>query len=170
MRRQSIPPVGRFERSPFTQALLDRIIAAEENEVLPYAELSKIAGDDVQNGARRLLYSARMIALESHGIATDAVINVGVKRLDDAGAVAVASSVPKRVHRAVRRGERYIETVDPTGLDAAEQGRLSVARLHLGILNVFSRPRTFTALQAAANKAKLPRLEDIAKTTLALFK
>ena len=170
MTLQSIPPVARFERSPLTQALLDRITSAEENEVVPYVELSGIAGDDVQNGARGLLDTARSIALKSHGVATDAVVNVGIKRLDDAGAIAVASSVPNRIHRAVRRGERYIETVDPTELDTAEQGRLSIARLHLGILNVSSRPRTYTALQKAAAKAKLPRLEDIAKTTLALFK
>ena len=170
MSLRPIPPLARFERSPITQALLDRVIVAKENEVVGYAELSEIAGDDVQNGARGLLRSAREIALKSHGIATDAVTNVGIKRLDDAGAIAVAASMPMRIHRTVRRGERYMETVDPTELCTVEQERLVVTRLHLGILNLFSLPRTYTALQAAAGKAKLPRLEEIAETTLALFK
>lgn len=170
MTRRSIPPIARFERSPMTQICLDQILDAKPNDVLTYAALSEMVGDDVQHELRATLYSARKIALASYSVATGVVVGIGIKILDEAGAVALASVVPKRIYKTAGRGELLLASVgDPSVLDPDDLEQMSIVRLQLGIHKLFGRPQAYVQMRGALRRAKLPKLKEIAATTLALF-
>jgi hypothetical protein len=164
-----IPPLARFERSPITELLLARIRSMESGETVPYAELNEIAGDDVQNGVRHLLASARKIALRE-GIAVAAVTEVGMKRLDSKGALDVGGDhTTKRVRRQLKTGLRILATADPERLGVSDRRRLDMYRVHLGTLRLFTAPKMERKFIAAAEDASLPTMREIGEKAASLF-
>jgi hypothetical protein len=169
MTRQAVPPLSRFERSPITQWLLDRIEIAEVDEVIPYVELSEIAQDDVQNGARHLLLSARRIALTQHHIPTDAVVNVGIKRLSEEGAVDAGGAVTKHIKRSAVKGQRILATVKrPKELPEEYRQRYDVMRIQLSLSRLFAGHHAAAQLGKMKERGQL-NTHDIAKKSLAVF-
>lgn len=162
------PPLARFDRSPFTQALLERLLAAHADApvVVSYSELSRIAGEDVQSSTgRHMLYSARQILLRDHRIATDAVVNVGVKVLADDGAVAVATSAIRRVRGVARRGLRTLAAVrDPGELPEPARQQHLVTRL---VLSVVRRTTDRTVQRRIASSGAAP--QEVRKRLLRAF-
>lgn len=167
--KTSIPPLSRFERSPATQALVDRLLESQPDDVISYRELSAIARDDVQNGARHLLQSARRILLREHDVATDAVVDVGIKRLTDAGAVDITVATTRHIKRTASKGQRVLGTVDRGKLDTARLRQMEMNQLQLAMCRVFTSRRAEKQLAAVAEKAALPSTKDLARRTLALF-
>lgn len=91
------------EMSVDTTLLYQRIKTLARDEVVPYAELSKIIGREVTDKARANLQSARRRALKEDSIVTEAVFGVGIKRMTD---VSIVEHTGDQVRRKIRRASK----------------------------------------------------------------
>lgn len=138
--RQSIPPLARFEESPVRRQLMEVLRGVKVGQVISYSRLSAEAGEDVQRKARHLLDSARA-ALRREGILFDAVTNVGLKRLDDVGAVAVAEGQSRRSERADRRASEALKIANYENLSDVDRRRWDRVSIIVGARRLFSGKR-----------------------------
>lgn len=118
---------------------IERILSAlPVNEIATYAVMSAAIGRDVQNDARHLLNSAitrRLRDGEVYGV----VINVGMKRLDDAGIVGTGALTAKRIRNLSRKGlKKLMNLKDYTSLPRQLQNEFNTRAAQLGILKAYT--------------------------------
>lgn len=163
-----VPPLSRFEESPFRRALVDLLREVEVGEMVPYAEMSALLGDDVRN-CWHLVTSARE-ALLREGIAFDVVTNVGLKRLDDTGKVAAAEGYLSKGRNAARRSMRMLRASDVSALSPADRTRYLVAEVRAGAVLQFGSNRGIKQITAAIESgATTRRLKESLRDTLSQF-
>jgi hypothetical protein len=165
-------PLARFEQSPYTRLLIQRLRQVPVGAVVEYAALTRELGIDVDGRARHLLRSARTRLLEEEGIVFDAVTAVGIKRLDDVGTVDVAEGRTRITGRQIRRTLKIAGTVrDPKGLPPAARARHEAVTIKNGVMAVLFQPKAQRAIKAAAeNEAARPSYESIVTPILAKLK
>lgn len=167
--RTRIPPLGPFERSPFRDALENRLLRMRPDEIVHYGEWSRIAGGDVQadESARSLLYRARDAVRTQHRIITDAIPGIGIKRLTDEGAVAASDHYMQRQRRAVRRGLHTLHGVrEPDKMPEPIQRRYQLNQLRFGLLKLIGGRRVERKLLASS----VTSVHQVRDRFLALFR
>lgn len=99
------------ELSVDTQTIERILLAADVGTVIEYTVLSAAIGRNVQTDARHIMESARRRVLKSHRMVFEPVIDVGLKRLDDAGIVSLGPAYTGRIHNMARRGAQKLTAV-----------------------------------------------------------
>lgn len=167
-----IPNLGLFERSPFTDMLLTRLLALSPNEMVSYPELNEIARENVQKEGYHLLTSAREIALRDHEIVTDTVVNVGIKRLGPGGVVDATLGRIQRVNRATKKTQRIVATIkDPSVLTPEQRNRFDAAIIIAGVIRLFSGQAIKSRMiKEAAKGEALPSSREVIRASLGVFK
>lgn len=147
-----------FARSFGTQQLVQRFTAAEVGDTIPYAELSSIAGEDVQARGRSMLQSAVRIMQNEFQRVFVAVRGVGIQRADSAGIIQTGSQRLQHINRTAKRAMKTLGCVDPAKLDPAAQQEFNAKASHLGMLAHCSNPKATKRITAAVEQSqqKLP--------------
>jgi len=148
---ERIPPLARFEESPVRRIVADRLRGVPTGGIIPYSELSALAGGDAQRDARHLIASARSLLLKER-ILFDAVTNVGLKRLNDIGALDATESHLQRGRRAVQRAGKTLAVCDYEALPPTERERHSLNAMRIAIHRQFSSKGIVRRLGAAVTE------------------
>lgn len=138
-----------FQASVETRLLYDRLRNLQVGEMVSYAELSEIVGQDTQGEGRGALNSARRLALRDHDIVTDAVKNVGIKRLSGSEVVQSATATFSRVRRLAQRGARRLAAARDEGLSTEEKARRDASMSALAIVKLMGKPKSVDRIAAA---------------------
>jgi hypothetical protein len=120
--KKSIP-----ELSVDARILYDRLRKATTGEVIEYSELSALIGRDVR-AVRYLLATAIKMAEREDAITFGAVHGIGIKRLDNAGILAVSESNIEAIGRKARRTDRKLGNCDYDSLAEVDKVRHNVMR------------------------------------------
>jgi hypothetical protein len=132
---KSIPEI-----SVDTKLLAQVIEKMEPGHVLTYEELSSLIGRDVRKRARGNLRSARLSALRSHGVVTEAVTSVGIKRLEDTENVGTTGDAARRrIRRLANRAVQKLTAVNFDELTNDLKIKQNTELSQLGALRAFSR-------------------------------
>lgn len=138
---------GIFEINIETQLLYDRLVTAEVDEVITYAELSRIAGYVVQE-RRGSLYTARKMALRDNNMVFDTVMNEGVRLLDDTRVVNSGAAPMKRIGNITRNAARRLTAVDFEGLSNEDRVKHNSLLSVYGAIRHFSKPRSLRRIES----------------------
>jgi hypothetical protein len=115
-----------FRKNYETGLLVKRLTKLEKGEQIGYDELNHIIKGDVQSDkGRASLTSARRIAEREHGVVTDTIPTVGLKRCTDPEIVILLKTANNRTQRAQRRAVQKTLRVDIDQLDEAQKGTLT---------------------------------------------
>lgn len=91
------------ELSVEARLMANRFAKLAENEVVNYAELSELIGQDVRNSCRHKLQTAMRRVQADQGFVLACVPSVGVKRLTNVGIVDAVADGTEKIHRASGR-------------------------------------------------------------------
>ena len=165
---KNINPLPRFTASLETRLLYERLKTLKVGEVIAYRELNQIIGQDVQTGGRGALRSARHWAERDDRIVTDAIPNIGLKRLSDPENVAGSTTALTKIRRAAQRGIDRLIAVDWGGLEDADKLQHNAGLSALNIVKYLSKPKSVERIAGAVNTTSTGQL-PIART-LELFR
>ncbi len=137
------------ELSLDTQTLERVLMSAQIGDIVTYSTLTASIGRDVTATARGNLQSARR-RLERERIIFGAVVNVGLKRLDDMGKIAAGQSHIARSRNQARFAQTKTKSVDdfdalPNHLKVTHNVTLALA----GALRSMTAPRKIKKLGEA---------------------
>jgi len=142
-----------------SKMIYDRLKKSAVEEIVSYAELSKMIGRDTQNGGRGSIQTARRKALREDYIVFGVVRNIGLKRLSDVEIVATGEDTVTRIRRASTRGFRTITAVrDFDALPNDSKIRHNTYASVLGALSMATTAARMKKLEGrvAEAKASLP--------------
>lgn len=147
------------ELSLETQVIVERLGKAAVGDLVTYQELRDLTGLDVQHDGRGVMESARRICQRDSRMVFGAVMNEGLKRLDDQGIVGTGGVTLKRIGRAARRGVRTLGCVkdfDALPESARVEHNMSVSVL--GALGQMTKRNKLEQVRLAVSNAqtKLP--------------
>ena len=97
-------------------------------DVLSYEEINEAIGGDVQRAQRFALSTARKRLMLEDQIHFGTIIGVGIKRLDDHGAVESLDIDVSRVRSGARRVHRKTRLIDMVNLAAAERAKVAMVQ------------------------------------------
>lgn len=100
------------ELSIDTQVLERLFSAAATGEVVTFAMMTAAIGRDAQRFARGNIRTARLRLRKHHHMLFGSVVNVGLKRLDDAGKIGAARSHASRGRNQYRQARTSAASVD----------------------------------------------------------
>lgn len=92
--------------------LYNMLKACPIGTAIDYDSMSKIIGRDVQAEARQSLRKARQRLLKEHGAVFEAIMGVGVKRIDDNGKLDRQHAFSRRISKACKRRQDELKTID----------------------------------------------------------
>ena len=160
---------ARFTTSIETRLLYQRIRKMQVGDVVSYGELSSILGADVRLTGRSALYSARQIAERDDTIVTEAVPNVGIKRLSDSENILSAGAVFTKIRRAANRGvSRLTALQNFDALSDTEKTLHNASVSALAVVKMMAKPKSVERIAGAVNTTNTGQL-PIART-LELFR
>jgi len=145
---QNKPPIA--AKSVETQVLEDFLREVKPGEMVPWEELSKVAGRDARGAAYPSLQSARRI-LEREGAVFVTIVGVGVKRAMPKDCVDDAERTLRGIGRKARRGARRLFGVGKDGyesLSEEDKKAHNVRGAILGIVTESVKPRVRKAIEA----------------------
>jgi hypothetical protein len=139
-------------------AKLKAVVTAENYEVIPYADLSKIIGFDVQRDGYSYLKSAREIVERDTGRLVGIVLGEGVKLLTPEEQVAIGPDSLQRLKRATTKSIKRIGRVQVDRLTADQRLDYHTTASVLGAVHLFTKPRSMAKIEEAVSKTadKLP--------------
>lgn len=112
------------ELSVEAKLLYERLVKCEVGDIVPYAELSNIAGRDVRQRARGAMMTARRKVEREDRLVFGVVRSVGVKCLSDSQIIGAQQAKIDHVRRTVSRSSRQLKCVrDYSQLSRDEQIR-----------------------------------------------
>jgi len=147
----------RFKRSFETQQLVQRLEKADVGDVIPYNELSAVAGERIE-GASSSLVTARRVMQNEYGRVFLCVPGVGVKRASADEIVKTGSQTVTHIHRTARRGLVRLGLADPAELTDEAKREFNEKASHLALLEHVTGRKAAKRLAAAVTEtqAKLP--------------
>jgi hypothetical protein len=147
-----------FKRSYETSVFVELLSKLKQGETITYADLSKPVAFDV-HGATPALGSARRIVQNELGYVTDAVWNVGIKRLTDHEIVEAATRGSRHL---ARRARAESEKLSKTDFDVLTDDARKKYAVHQSV---------FGAIAAiSSNKAKAMIQQHIGESRALPFK
>lgn len=148
-------PSSQPECSMEARMLAERLTKVQIGEVIPYVWLSKLIGHDVQRKRKDLLRTAKRLVQREYGIVFAPVTNVGLKRLDDLGILAVGGSDLQKMARATHRTGGKLACVDTQALSETDKQRLWAYQGILGAVAVLTHPKTLTQARTMTQPQQL---------------
>jgi hypothetical protein len=139
------------ELSIDTQTIERLLWEIKVGETIAYATLSAAIGRDVQHHARHILRSACDRVLREKQMVFAAVVNVGMKRLDDLGIVSTGASTIRRIYNLSRRGQRTLAAV--AAFDALPNDQKVRHNLTMGQLGMLTYATSGTTIKKLELKA-----------------
>ena len=139
-----------------TQQLVDRlkaVVAAENYDLIPYAELSSLIGYDVQRDGYSYLKSAREIVERETGRLVGIVLGEGVKLLTPEEQVAIGPDSLQRLKRATSKSIRRIGRVQVDRLTDDQRLDYHTTASVLGAVHLFTKPKSVAKIEDAVSKA-----------------
>lgn len=112
--------------------LVKRLETCEVGTIIPYSELNKLIGGDVQLKNHGALTTARKILLREQRIVFGVVHGVGLKRLKPSEVVEQESTTISKIKRASRRSMTRLAATDYEALNADEQAKHRLVSATLG--------------------------------------
>lgn len=155
----------RFQMSFEARELYERLRALKVGEVATYAELSAVAGRDVQGDARPQLYTAMRAVRREDQMVIGTVTKVGVRRLSDVETVGSAETSRRKISRESRRAMERLSTVDYEALPSDVKRRHNSEFTVFKTTEFFSRPSGLARIEKQlgakvdATKGGLPPAE-----------
>ncbi len=146
-KRKRIPSI-----SIESQELIRRLERAQLGEIVAYDELSQLAMGSVQHEKRFALKTAEEHLLSEKNWVFEAVVNVGVKRLNDVEIVKTGEAAIAKTHRASRRALKKLSCVDFDKLPKNQQIDHNVRFSILGALDHITKPKQVKQIEAAVIK------------------
>jgi hypothetical protein len=151
-----------------TTLLINEIKKMKHADIITYSFCNNLIGQDVQKGARHILSSARRICQREYQIVTDAVQNIGIRRLTDVEVTNSGIRIFSSIQRAAKRGVDRITSVDWDTLPDEEKIRHNAGISALQLIRVMARPKSIDRITSAVNTEATGQL-PIART-LDLFR
>lgn len=111
-----------------TRILANRLKEAKVGDVVPYAELSKLIGSDVQNKSRHLLASAKRVAERDEKCLFSIVRKSGVKRLAPGEQPGEIDLQRVKIRKSAKRALRRSKHVNWSELNESERSQLNATR------------------------------------------
>ena len=139
-----------------TQQLVDKLAAvvkAESYDVIPYADLSRLIGYDVQKDGYSYLKSAREIVERDTGRLVGIVMGEGVKLLTPEEQVAIGPDSLQRLKRATTKSIRRIGKVQVDRLTDDQRLDYHTTASVLGAVHLFTKPKSVARIEDAVSKA-----------------
>ena len=136
-----------FQVSVDTQMIYDRLAKAEVGERITYAELTRLIGNDVQDGGRSNLESARSKLMRDDRLVFGVIFNEGVVRLNDEEIVDTARVGYSRIRSAARRNARRATCVDFESLPNEKKIEQNAALSLFGTICGILRPARIKLLE-----------------------
>lgn len=144
------------ERSYTTDCLLKRLLTASEamsDEIIPYEELSALAGGDVQGAMRHHLWYARLILRRDHQANAEAVPNRGIRVLIQPPHQ-LGSTINElgKARAAARRTLEKARCVAVDGLNPQERIRYYAIYSAAGVVHEFAAPKAVRRMERKATE------------------
>lgn len=139
-----------------SQIVLDRLLKAEQGEIVTYAELSELIGVNAQEEGYRYVAAARRKALNDRSAVFEAVSGLGIKRLHGEEVVDHASSTIVRMRRAAQRGMKKLTSLSEdeyANLPNEHKIKHNTVASMLGALTVFTSKPAALRVEAAVSRA-----------------
>jgi hypothetical protein len=124
--------------------------------MIPYADLSTVAGRDVQHKRRDLLDTARRLAFREHRKVFRAVTNVGLKCLTSPDFLAVGEQHRGRLHRGCRKTVQELTCAVLSELTPDERYTLMAHQSILGAVTVLTEPRVLQRARTVTQQLQMP--------------
>jgi hypothetical protein len=157
------PPKTIRETSVDAQALAKVLEAAQPGEVVPYATLSAVIRKDVQRAGYSTMDSARRLLIRDKGMVFEAVLNVGLKRLEGSGIVALGPDANGRIRRTAGRAIKKMACIGTAydSLSTDEKSSYNSNISALGAVKLFTGAPSIKRIesQVRASSAQLPPAE-----------
>lgn len=141
------------EKSIASQMIQNRLVALRPGELVEYAELSRLAGMDVQSGpGRARLATARRAVERDERIVVDAVFGKGIKRLANDEIPAIGAKAIKHINRTAARSEaRLGNIVLAESSESAKDAALAAGSILAATRSFTSRAATDRVRKAVEN-------------------
>ena len=155
-----------FRLSSDSKALAKVLETIAVTVVVPYADLTKVIGRNVQTVGRQAMDRARAIVQRESRMVFDPVRGVGLRRLPDGEIVDLSDKARERIRRVSRRTSKKLTCVDYGALTREKQTKHNTALAVFGVLVEMTSEKASKRLRAeveAAGDGSLP----IAKSALA---
>ena len=160
------PRKTRFQVSVETQQIYERLAKCAIGETIPYAELTKLIGGDVQDEARGYLTTARK-QLMREKIVFGVIYGEGIKRLTDQETVESGQEGIAHIRKhALRTARRVVAIQDFEALPNTVKVRSNTLLSTLGALALCSHPKTVARI---GNKVREAAAKLPSRKVLALF-
>lgn len=148
---QRVPPLSLFEESPLRRVLVEKLREIPVDAVISFEEMSEVIAGNAQGEGRHYVTSARD-ALLREGIVYGAVINVGIKRLSNIGAIDATETHLDRSRNAVTRASKTLRACDYEALPPEERQRYGLAQIRVGVMRQFNSVASVRRLKGAVAK------------------
>jgi hypothetical protein len=138
-----------------TQQLAEKlkaVVTAENYYVIPYSDLSKLIGYDVQREGYNYLKSAREIVERDTGRLIGVVLGEGVKLLTPEEQVAIGPDSLQRLKRATTRSIKRIGRVQVDKLTDDQRLDYHTTASVLGAVHLFTKPKSVAKIEEAVSK------------------
>jgi len=163
MRQELNPKPVIGQTSVEVQELVKMMADTKIGDVLSYKAMTKAVGRDVQR-RRSMLDSARRIAMRDHRCVFAAVVNDGLRRLDDVETVEICTDVRrKRIRTQARNGLRELTTVQYEALPESKRMSHHVGIAILGGLYAGSSRSEMKRLAHKVENDRIPDAEGVLK-------
>ena len=152
------------EMSDYSKFLVLRLRDAEIGETVTYDEMSASIHRNTQHEARGNLDTARRRVMEDDGIVFGAVLNVGIKRLNDEEIVSTGTHDVQKIHRISKRAGRRLDNVKEfDGLGMDKQKELLLLSAGFGVLEHFGKASIQKKLIEGSDPKKLMPTTEMLK-------
>jgi len=131
-----------------TQQLADRLKSLQVGDIVSYEELSRLAGENVQQHSARLRSARKMVERDS-GFLLAPIRGIGIKRIEPTEQAMIG---PNAIQKARRRTNRDLFRMSLVAFDALtdeQKAAHNTAASALGAMELFTRARSLHKLAAA---------------------
>jgi hypothetical protein len=143
------------ERSIQAQQLIERLEEATTGELIPYAELSALIGEDVQNEARGYLATARRRLLKDKQLFFATIFNEGVRLLNSSEVVNTIDPAG-RVHRIALRSKEALAAADYGELSTEDRTTLNLKNTIIHFVGHLTKRKSQLLIQQRVGETALP--------------
>lgn len=133
-----------------TRTLIERLRQLQPGETTTYAELSALAGEDIQFTHRGLLQRAMDYVWEELHTGLEVVINVGVQRLTEEQKIGHASRRRRYAHNYSTKTVRRLQTTDLGSLTPLQKHQWMVEASIAAAVSLATAEQTQRQLQEQA--------------------
>lgn len=142
------------ERSAETSLLIKRLKQAKIGDQIPYADLNKLVGGDVQHQHRYMLDTARKAVLNEDQMVFECIHGEGVKRMDDEAILGIGDQCRSRIGRISRRGAKKMACANYDKLTNEQKLEWNTSMSLLGAVAMVTKSTSVQRLKSAVSESQ----------------